>query len=142
MIRLNFESWKNEVLTVTVVGEGAAGPASRIRRTQQGGREQDKGERLLGCPGGGLKPASKSSGCLVRRLDAVKNRESRLYNGGGNEEGQSDLVSPDPSGTPCWISGYLLCVLIQNLLHIFSGRSYFESRQVQARWFALKPSIT
>ena len=119
------------MLTVTVVGEGAAGPASRIRRTQQEGREQDKGERLLGCPGGGLKPASKSSGCLVRRrLDAVKNRESRLYNGvgGGSGEGQSDLVSPDPSGTPCWISGYLVCVLIQNLLHIFSGRSYFESR--------------
>ena len=101
------------MLTVTVVGEGAAGPASRIGRRQQAGREQDKGERLLGCPGGGLKPTSECSGCLVRRrLDAVKNRESRLYNGGGSGEGQSDLVSPDPSGTPCWVSGYLPCVLI------------------------------
>lgn len=129
LVRLNFKSWKNEVLTVTVVREGAAGPASWIRRRQQGGREQDKGERLLGCPGGSLKPASESSGCLVRRrLDAVKNRESRLYSGGGSGEEHSDLISPDPSGTPCWISGYLPCVLIQNLLNIFSGRSYFQSR--------------
>ena len=85
-----------------------------------GGWEQDKGARLLGCPGGFPKPASESSGCLVRRrLDAVKNSESRLYSGDGGGEGQSGLVSPDPSGTPCWISGYLPCVLIQNLLHIF-----------------------
>ena len=42
LVRLNFKSWKNEVLTVRVVREGAAGPASRIRRRQQGGESRTR----------------------------------------------------------------------------------------------------
>lgn len=112
------------MLTVTMVRAGAAVTRVLNQKRMSGEGEQDK-TRVRGhvhsmdAPGGGPKPASEEcTGCRRKRLEAVKNRESRLY----CREGvwtSIILVSPDHAAPYAGSQVFFPSGLIQTILHIF-----------------------